>query len=84
MDCGRRDCVPCSQADDHRLDCRKRNILYENVCQLCNPEEDSKKKKDDINRKGVYVGESSRSMHERAKEHVADAMSKQDGKTLAL
>ena len=34
--CERQDCVPCAQGDETRLDCRKRNLLYENRCELCN------------------------------------------------
>ena len=56
--------MPCSQGDETRLDCRKRNLLYENRCELCN---DTKK-----DGKGIYVGETSRSLYERAKEHEAD------------
>ena len=62
--CTRQECVPCGQGDESRLDCRKRNILYENRCELCNGS-----KKDG---KGIYVGETSRSLYERAKEHEAD------------
>ena len=36
-DCTRQDCVPCSQGDESRLDCRRRKVLYENRCELCNP-----------------------------------------------
>ena len=43
----------------------RRNILYENVCLECNSEEDIKGTK--ALTKGVYIGESSRSLHERAK-----------------
>ena len=66
-DCEKQECVPCSQAEDKRIDCRKRNILYENRCVLCNPEgqKDGKFLKDG---KGIYVGESSRSLYERARE----------------
>ena len=70
-DCGRGDCVPCAQPDSKRLDCKKRNILYENRCTVCNKEDqkDGRFLKDG---KGIYVGETSRSLYERAKEHEAD------------
>ena len=70
-DCGRGDCVPCAQPDERRMNCKKRNILYENRCTVCNKAD----QKDGIflkDGKGIYVGESSRSMYERAKEHEAD------------
>ena len=72
IDCTRRDCVPCNQDGEKRIDCRKRNVLYENKCKLCNEDQEDGKgiiKKDG---KGVYVGESARSLYERAKEHHAD------------
>ena len=70
-DCGRSDCVPCAQPDKKKLNCKKRNILYENRCTVCNQtdQKDGKSLKDG---KGIYVGESSRSLYERAKEHEAD------------
>ena len=75
MDCGRQDCIPCGQDDEKKLDCRKRNILYENVCQVCNQKDGKERKDAQKDGKGVYIGESSRSLHERAKEHVADRVS---------
>ena len=60
------------QQDEQQQDCRKWNILYENRCQVC-----MIKVEDDgvgVNKdgKGVYVGETSRSMYERTKEHQRD------------
>ena len=75
QDCSRRDCVTCNQGDERRIDCRKRNILYESECFMCS---EARKAGKDIERqdmkdgKGVYVGESSRSIYERAREHMAD------------
>ena len=61
----------CSQGDNKRQGCRKRNILYESICQLC--KEDGKDvMKDGGSGEGIYVGESSRSMYKRAREHTAD------------
>ena len=37
MDCQREDCYPCSQGGEELQDCKRRNILYENICQVCNP-----------------------------------------------
>ena len=74
-DCGRDDCVTCGQGDERRIDCRKRNILYESRCDLCNKEEVGSKRKELEELKsgrGIYVGESSRSIYERSKEHQAD------------
>ena len=54
---------------------QKRNILYKSECTLC--KEDNKAGKEGAkcslqDRKGIYVGESSRSIHEKAKEYQAD------------
>ena len=32
--CERLDCVPCGRGDDKRMDCRKRNLLYKNRCEV--------------------------------------------------
>ena len=77
MDCGREDCYPCSQGGEKLQDCKKRNILYESSCEVCNPEEEVRARKSQklSGREGVYVGESRRSLYERAGEHIADARS---------
>ena len=71
-DCEREDCVPCSQGDEKRINCKIRNILYENKCTVCNEQDDNQKKNSEpykMDGKGVYVGESGRSLYERSKEH---------------
>ena len=59
------------------MDCRKRNLLYENRCEACN-KDGQKDGKVLADGKGIYVGETSRSMYERAKEHEADRMKKSE------
>ena len=56
------------------IDCKKRNILYESECTVCNPgREEFKEKERDLTKKtGVYFGESARSIFERAREHGGD------------
>ena len=83
--CGRDSCYTCSQGGDELQNCRKRNILYESMCRVCNPEEDKgvdgkKMEKFEAFRKqpGVYVGESSRSIYERAGEHHRDAQGQKE------
>ena len=52
--------------------------MYESRCTICNPEEEKKKKegaKELGGKHGIYVGESARSMYERACEHQADRVS---------
>ena len=69
LSCERVDCVTCHQGDDKRINCRQRNILYESECTLCavGKEKDGKGSLGDG--RGIYVGESSRSIYERAREH---------------
>ena len=74
--CGRI-CIPCGQPGEKKQDCRKRNIIYESKCIDCNPEKekyqkDGKELEDSRAFPSIYVGESGRSLHERAKEHWSD------------
>ena len=70
--CCRKPCPPCdSNKENRREDCRVRNLVYESVCTMCNPTD--QKLKDSKSRKGIYIGETSRSIHERAREHLKDA-----------
>ena len=72
-DCGREDCPVCNQGDEKNENCKKRNILYESSCRLCQVDGKNAGKIDKkAGNKGIYVGESSRSMYERGKEHQKD------------
>ena len=77
--CGRVGCYTCNQGDENLQNCRMRNILYESSCTLCNPPQDEgagkkgDKIKDLAGKKGIYVGESARSIYERAAEHRQDS-----------
>ena len=75
LDCMRADCYPCSQGGEKLQDCKKRNIVYESSCLECNPEEENKSRKSNklSGCEGIYVGESGRSLYERAGVHLADA-----------
>ena len=76
--CGRTDCITCTQDNngDKLPPCKKRSILYENICVRCNPnilENRDNKKSNKLSPPpyppSVYIGESSRSLYERGKEH---------------
>ena len=60
-------------------DCKRRNIQYESSCEECRLDhvklngDKAGKKRVDLSRQGVYVGETGRSLHERAGEHFCDA-----------
>ena len=80
--CEREDCYTCHQGgEEKKEDCFRRNILYESRCVACQEEQErelkstkKKSRKIDSDEKGVYVGESSRSLYERTKEHWNDAV----------
>ena len=59
--CELADCMPCSTGTGGASRCRRSNILYEFECQLCPPGNKSK-----------YIGESSRNLYTRAKEHSSN------------
>jgi hypothetical protein len=42
-ECGRGQCYTCSQGSEVLEDCRRRNILYESYCTICNPDMEDKK-----------------------------------------
>ena len=76
IDCQRKDCLICSQGDEEVQDCRRRNILYENRCTVCQVgKEGDTFQKDGL---GIYVGESSRSLYKRSKEHEKDRNDEQE------
>ena len=55
QDCDRDDCVPCGQGGERQLDCKRRNILYESECMICNPGEGAKELEADLGKKeGVF------------------------------
>ena len=71
--CGRGDCVTCTQGLEEIPPCTRNSLLYENICLKCNPGARNRSKeeielvRDDI--PTIYVGETSRSIQERSKEH---------------
>ena len=73
--CGRENCQPCNSRTGCRPKCKKQSILYESKCKECNPGEESSHQEGNqpIGRIGIYVGETSRSLFERTKEHFGDA-----------
>ena len=76
--CGRTGCVTCGQGGERLPDCFKRSILYESACVTCNPGGEMPEDKngglvDKRLEPSIYVGETSRSIFERAAEHWKDA-----------
>ena len=70
-DCTRLNCFTCGQGGDKLENCKQRNVLYESFCTECNPED--LKDGNGWRADGVYVGETARSIFERALEHHGDA-----------
>ena len=80
QECGRTACRTCAQPDERKEPCTLRNVVYESECARCNPpgtrtvaDRDGLAEKRDI--ASLYVGESARSVSERALEHWRDAES---------
>ena len=74
LECGREDCQPCGSIPERRPNCKAQSILYESKCVECNPDKlSSQEECKKTGRKGIYVGESSRSLYERSKEHLKNA-----------
>ena len=75
--CGRNDCQPCGSRKEKRPNCKARSILYESKCNICNTDVASSHQEGSANsqagRKGIYIGETSRSLYERSREHMKDA-----------
>ena len=59
LGCENSDCVPCSEGRGRGGNCLRSNVTYEMECKLCVGED-----------KCIYVGETSRNLYTRAKEHV--------------
>ena len=77
--CGRNKCHHCSQKSDKVEPCSAGNVLYESRCTLCNGMEKGKESttiKDSRELPSIYVGETSRSLMERAGEHHRDYRNK--------
>ena len=78
--CGRKDCVTCEQGAEMLPDCTSTSLVYENVCGTCNPGAGTDKElvevKSDV--PTMYVGETSRSIFERSKEHWGAWRSRDD------
>ena len=69
--CDRKDCTTCQQDCEEVPDCTRRSVVYESICKKCIPEAS---KPGPVGVPGcqnpcIYVGESARSIYERAGEH---------------
>ena len=89
--CGRAECHTCHQGggEEKRLDCFKRNVLYESRCGVCEDKESQSKNRnrsklgERVKGEYIYVGETSRIMYERCKEHINDGKTGKDDSHIA-
>ena len=67
--CSREDCTTCNQAGEEKIECTKRNLVYEHICVDCNPGALNKGELKEPNTEvpSIYVGEDARSIFERSK-----------------
>ena len=79
-ECGRSECVTCTQMVEDRPDCTRVGVVYESICYKCNPSslEKGLLKTQETNAPSLYVGETSRSIQERAIEHWGAAKKNDD------
>ena len=66
-DCSRESCLICEEGKKNP-NCKRRNLTYQNTCQLCLKD----------GRSSIYIGESSRSFKERMGDHYRDVKTKED------
>ena len=70
--CGRAKCITCNQGAEVLVPCTRKSLVYENICGICNEGAGGKEEvkggsNPDI--PSIYVGETSRTIFERAGEH---------------
>ena len=77
--CGRTDCPTCNQRIEDLPPCTRSGLVYESVCADCNPSVKAKGglRTVETTSPSLYVGESSRTIYERSREHLAGAKKKQ-------
>ena len=69
--CHRVDCYVClTHTVNGSSRCKRKSVLYSSICQVC---------KEQGSDHGCYIGETGRSLHERAIEHVGDALDCKEG-----
>ena len=79
--CGRGDdCITCSQSTETLPPCTRVSVVYENHCTICNQEAGGTQEARTVENAppSIYIGETSRSIQERALEHHADLRNKRE------
>ena len=72
--CSREGCITCEQGGEEIYPCTRRSLTYKNICLRCHPGGGEKKEKLDnkVEVPAVYIGETSRSLYERGRDHWRD------------
>ena len=81
--CGRKDCTPCNQEAEELPKCNKTSLVYENICKRCNTGAGAKEELKKVVEGSLYVGESSRTLYERSREHDKDWRDKKERSHIA-
>ena len=78
--CEREDCTTCNQGAEELADCKKPSVLYENICGTCNPGAVKGGNMEEVRSDvpTLYVGETSRTIYERSREHWTDWKRRKD------
>ena len=66
--CQRQECQSCNSRSEDRPNCKTQSILYESKCRECNPVPSHEEIVNKAPRRGIFVGEMSRSLFERSLE----------------
>ena len=74
-ECGRVSCVTCAQEGVEKPPCLVSSVVYESICKPCNPGCTGKGEVEyqGVEHPSLYVGETSRTIQERAVEHLSQA-----------
>ena len=72
--CGRSTCITCNQGAEFSTNCTKKSAVYENICAECNKGAGGKEEVREVDTQvpSLYIGETSRTLQERGREHWAD------------
>ena len=69
--CGRKECLPCMNGDGSQ-NCFDKNVVYQISCLNCSEKKEA----------ALYIGQTSRSLHERGVEHLQGLIKKQEDSPL--
>ena len=85
IQCGRDECITCNQGGEELPSCTKSSVVYESICLKCNPGAKGKGELKNVaeGAPSLYVGETSRTIQERAAEHWGAAKRRKENSHIA-